>query len=271
MILVNGIAENRIDISNRGLQYGDGVFETIAYRNGQYEFLTEHLSRLVMGCERLGIPFTDLDSLKSDLSQIKVSLDSNTIIKIIVTRGAGGRGYLADVSAKPDRIVSTHPFPEYPSEIYDKGIKLRVCHHRLSTNSRLAGIKHLNRLDQVIARNEWTDSTISEGLTLDQVGHVIEGTMSNLFLVKDKTLFTPSISESGIRGIIRDKLIELAVIAGLRVLETTITLDDVFHADEVFVCNSIIGLWPVRDCDGHIYQIGPTTRALSELLQTCPK
>lgn len=267
MILVNGIAEDRIVISDRGLQYGDGVFETIAYRNSKTEYLQLHLDRLKKGCKTLGIPFSQFDKLQLELTQVITELaNQDAVIKIIITRGSGGRGYLAPTDVEPTRIISTHPYPSYPESNYSSGVVVRYCQHKLSSNSSLAGLKHLNRLDQVIARSEWNSAEVAEGLMLDDVNHVIEGTMSNLFLVVGKQLITPLLNQCGISGIIRHKVIEFSKQLALDVSEAALTQQDIANADEVFVCNSVIGIWPVKQIEQQRYKTGPVTNQLQLML-----
>lgn len=246
MILINGEPENRVRVTDRGLQYGDGVFETIAFRNDIAEFLDAHLQRLTLACDQLNIPFDSLILLQNELNDVLQSLTgSQAIIKIIITRGSGGRGYFADHNAKPSRIISTHPIPNYPKSFSEQGISVRYCQHPLSENKILSGIKHLNRLDQVLARNEWSDPNIAEGIMLDQHGFIIEGTMTNIFIVKSGRLITPSLTRSGVLGVMRAQVINLASNLGFTTKEEQVKKEDFDAADEAFVCNSINGIWPV--------------------------
>ena len=269
MILVNGKAEDRINITDRGLQYGDGLFETIAFRQGVAEFIDAHLQRLLAACERLKIPFSQLDLLHKELETVYQSCNgSDCIIKIVITRGSGGRGYLADSNIVPTRIISTHTMPNYPESYSKKGVSVRFCQHKLSENIVLAGLKHLNRLDNVLARNEWTDTSIAEGLMFDQSNHLIEGTMSNVFIVKSQQLITPQLDKSGVAGIMRAQIIKMAKQQGLTISESTLTQDDLTNADEVFVCNSVNGIWPVNSIDdiAKTYTVGPVTQQLQAVL-----
>ncbi len=271
MILINGKADNRINVSDRGLQYGDGLFETIAYRQGKFEFLDAHLSRLSVGCERLAIPFQQLQQLKLELATVATELaNDNAVVKIIITRGSGGRGYYADPSIQPTRIISTHPMPSYSTEYQIRGIKTLFCQQRLSHNTRLAGIKHLNRLEQVLARNEWNDPDIAEGFMLDQDEHIIEGTMSNLFSVRSGELFTPLLDKSGVAGIIRAEVMRIAKQRSLTVQETHMSKNTLLNADEIFICNSVLGICPVIaiiDSEtNYTYPIGKVTRQFQELI-----
>lgn len=272
MILINGLPDNRITILDRGLQYGDGLFETMAFRAGTIEFIDAHFARLIEGCRRLNIKFTQADELNNELNTVCQSFDGNdAIVKVIITRGVGGRGYLATNDVEPTRIISTHPLPEYPTHYRQTGVKTRLCTHTLSENSVLAGIKHLNRLDQVLARNEWHDSDIVEGIMLDQVGKVIEGTMSNVFMVKEGKLLTPMLDRSGVAGIMRAQTIFLANELNIPVIETHIHIGDFMMADEIFITNSIIGIWPVSVMDNTSFLVGSITQNLQYALQQAKK
>jgi len=272
MVLINGLPDDRIAISDRGLQYGDGLFETMTFRAGIVEFIDAHLARLMDGCRRLNIEFVQAEELLNELNIIcQILTDNDAIIKIIITRGSGGRGYLAVSGVEPTRIISTHPLPIYPDHYSQIGVKSRLCTHTLSENSALAGIKHLNRLDQVLARNEWHDADITEGIMLDQARNVIEGTMSNVFIVKAGKLFTPTLDKSGVAGIMRAQIMLLATELNISVVETKIHIDDLMAADEVFITNSVIGIWPVSEMDNMLYLTGPITQNLQHVLQQAKK
>jgi len=248
MILVNGHIADGINIQDRGLQYGDGLFETIAYRNGQLEFLDAHLARLKLGCERLQIPINFFDALNQELMQLIDTLTADAVVKIIVTRGQGGRGYKQPELIEPTRIISTHPMPHYPDS-HQQGVGVIHCKQIISQNPTLAGLKHLNRLEQVLARSEWNDDLVSEGIMSDIQGHLIEGTMSNLFIVKNGELRTPDLALSGIKGVVRQQIIMLASQLSLELVKTTLTYNDLISADEAFLTNSVIGIWPITAID----------------------
>lgn len=274
MILINGEPGSRINAQDRGLQYGDGVFETLAYRDGQLEFFNAHLGRLMLGCQRLNITF-DLNQqslLKAEVQTLCAQQSDDAVIKIIVTRGVGGRGYRYSDAVQATRIVSGHPMPDYPAH-YAQGITVRLCHHKLPHNPILAGIKHLNRLDQVIARNEWQEDAITEGLMQDAHGFFIEGTMTNLFMVKQNTLLTPQLSLAGVAGILRSQLLDLAKVLNIEVEEVDIIETMLRDADEVFLCNSLVGIWPVtllQDWQQR-WPIGPFTQRLQHALKLANK
>lgn len=267
MILINGESKEHIEVSDRGFQYGDGLFETIEVRDGRAVFLERHLQRLNVGCKRLKIPFTDIELLRFEVGEFCRQWTGGAhpvraVLKIIVTRGSGGRGYRQPDVIHPTRILSLHPYPDYPEVHRDQGIAVRICATPLGLCPALAGIKHLNRLEQILARAEWNDSSIQEGLMLDINGHVIEGTMTNLFYVKDNTLYTAVLAQSGVAGIIRGIIMAISANYGFSVIEHMFTKEELLSADEVFVCNSIIGIWPVNQIETTHFSVGPITRNL---------
>ena len=261
MILVNGEDRNSIEIADRGFQYGDGLFETIAVTNGQPVFFKRHLDRLKAGCHKLYIPFPDADLLSIEATRL-CQQTNTAILKIIITRGSGGRGYRQPDLIQPTRVLSLHPFPDYPQSYQKDGIVARFCTTRLGLNPILAGIKHLNRLEQVLARAEWNNPDIQEGIMLDINDHVIEGTMTNLFYIKNHTLYTASIAQSGVAGIMRNIILQLCSEQNLSVIEHTFTKETLLSADEIFVSNSIIGLWPIKQIATTTYPAGPITKQI---------
>jgi 4-amino-4-deoxychorismate lyase len=265
MILVNGEYREHIEISDRGFQYGDGLFETIAVTNGQPVFLNRHLDRLEAGCRRLYIPFPGTELLTFEAKKL-CQYSGKAVLKLILTRGSGGRGYRQPDVIQTTRVLSLHPFPDYPDIYKAQGIAARFCDTRLGLNPGLAGIKHLNRLEQILARAEWTDPDIQEGIMLDMNEHVIEGTMTNLFYVKNETLYTSSLALAGVAGIIRGFIMAMSSDHDLSAVEHTFTKDELLSADEVFVCNSIVTIWPIVQIASTYFPVGERTRQLQNWL-----
>ncbi|WP_262966234.1 aminodeoxychorismate lyase [Methylobacter psychrophilus] len=261
MILVNGEYRTHIEISDRGFQYGDGLFETIAITNGQPVFFDRHMARLQAGCRRLSIPCPDACLLRLEAQKLSQNSGS-AVLKLIITRGSGGRGYRQPDVIQATRVLSLHPFPDYPEAFKQQGVVTRFCDIRLGLNPALAGIKHLNRLEQVLARAEWSDPAIQEGIMLDINEQVIEGTMTNLFYVKNNMLYTSLLTLAGVAGIIRGLIMTSSFYVGISVIEHTFTKDELLSADEVFVCNSIIGIWPVKQIAQIHFSVGLITRKL---------
>jgi 4-amino-4-deoxychorismate lyase len=262
-VWVNGVPEAQIAVSDRAVQYGDGLFETIRIVGGRPQFLARHLERLKGGCTRLGIAPVPWDTLSREIREL-AARHNGAVLKVIVSRGSGTRGYRVRAGGQATRIMSLSALPEWSADIDRCGARLRICSTRLAFQPALAGIKHLNRLEQILARSEWDDPEISEGLMLSHDNLLVEGTMSNLFLVSGDRLLTPDLSGCGVAGVMRSVILDFAAQQGIPHDITTLTLDDAGSADEVFVCNSLIGIWPVCAIDGiGNYGIGRMTRMLS--------
>lgn len=270
MMLINGAATGQLDARDRGLHYGDGVFTTLRVHRGATVLWEQHAERLRSGCRHLGIALPDTAQLYSEAQRVCGNV-ARGVLKIIITRGAGGRGYAPPYPANPTRIVALYPWPEFPAKNWSEGVAVRVNTMRLARNPALAGIKHLNRLEQVLARTEWDDSAIAEGLMLDEKDQVIEATAANVFVVGDGVVLTPTLHECGVAGVMRALIMELAQSAGMPVRECSLGLDTARGAQEMFLTNSVIGVWPVRELDTIVKSIGPTTRRIATLLeQSCP-
>ncbi|NVK43678.1 MAG: aminodeoxychorismate lyase [Oceanospirillaceae bacterium] len=270
LTLVNGEVGDSLPVSDRGLAYGDGLFETIQLLDGRPLLLEAHFARLQRGCERLGIPFEDvLKPLRADLARLRNegTLQRFGVLKILVTRGSGGRGYLPQPGLTPTRILMLSPRGSYSGDPAVQGVRVRICDLRLAHAPRLAGIKHLNRLEQVLARAEWHDPDIREGILLDQDDCLVEGTMSNLFWVRDRRLYTPRLDRCGVEGVVRNHLLARASHEGLEVEEGRYSLSALDAADEVLLCNSLIDIWPVVALDARCWSPGPLTRRLQRLLK----
>jgi len=245
---------------DRGLAYGDGLFETIAVRRGRPRLLERHVQRLAAGCQRLRIP-CDVTQVAGEIRAYAALLGEG-VVKLLITRGEGLRGYAPPVDPEVRRLLQGSPEPAYPEAHSVEGIALYPCTTRLASQPLLAGLKHLNRLEQVLARAEWSGTEYAEGLMLDQDGRPVEGVFSNLFLVRDGELLTPALDQCGVAGVMRGLILELAARDGMPVRVSGLALDDLLQADEVFLCNSQYGIWPVRRYAAANWSVGPVTRKL---------
>ena len=265
-ILINGEAIETINITDRGLQYGDGLFETMAVRNGKICLWEDHWLRLTLGCKKLSINLPNKDVLEKEISSLcKNENKPLFVIKLIVTRGQGERGYVFTGEQNTTQILSIHPWPDHPESSQVKGVAVRYCETTLSENKYLSEIKHLNRLEQVLARNEWDTDEFQEGLMLTRQGHVIDGTMSNVFAVKDNRVFTPNLSMCGVSGVMRKHVINIAKEKGFEVYEKDFNKVELEMADELFLTNSLFGIWPIRLIAKTRYtKIGVITKQLQE-------
>lgn len=263
MMLVNGAATESIPAADRGMAYGDGVFRTLRALDGEPLHWRKQFNKLADDCARMNIPCPPSTVLLSEARTVAHS-HSHAVVKITVTRGSGARGYAPPAPSTPLRVVTGARFE--PLAAAADGVTARVCNLRLGHQPALAGVKHLNRLENVLARAEWRHSDIHEGLMLDQQGLVIGGTMTNLFMVEGGRLYTPLLDQCGIAGVTRSRLMALAQHLVIPCHSEALPLERVLAADEVFFCNSLIGLWPLVRLDQYRWKIGPKTQILQQAL-----
>jgi 4-amino-4-deoxychorismate lyase len=260
---VNGEPAETLRLADRGLQYGDGLFETLAVRDGSLRRLDMHLDRLREGCARLCLPMPEEELLRRELGRAAEG-ETRAVLKLMLTRGPGGRGYRPPEPPSVTRMVFRHAWPDYPVDWHTHGVELRICTTRLAVGSPLAGVKHLNRLEQVLARAEWSDG-VQEGIMLDAEDRVVEGTMTNLFASPaEGRLVTPDLSRSGVAGVTRRHVLARATDEGVQVEVRDLSLDELLASREIFVCNSIVGVWPVRRIASRDYAVGPMTRLAAQ-------
>ncbi len=250
LYLVNGSFNQAISPFDRGFAYGDGVFRTIKMVGGLPQHWPQHYQKLVADCAAINIVCPSAELLMSDLSQLFLA-DSETeyhptVAKIIITRGEGNRGYTPPAITAPMRVVLKSDMPDYPESRFSEGVALTVCETRLAAQPKLAGIKHLNRLENVLARMEWHNPDIAEGVMLDMHDNVIECTAANIFARFGDALITPDLQQCGVAGITRQRIIELAPTLSLKPAVETFNLEKLYQADEVVICNSLYGAWQVK-------------------------
>jgi len=255
-----------VSVLERGLHYGDGLFETIACVAGKPRLLERHLRRLASGCERLGIVPCDLASIENEVRELAAGAP-RAIIKVLLMRGpAFARGYALTGRERPVRLALRYAWPEEPPGAAEQGMRVRLAALRLGENPALAGIKHCNRLEQVLVRREWSDPGIGEALLFSSSGALVSGTMSNVFLVHGSKLLTPSIDRCGVAGVMRETVLDLAAQLGIAAEERRLERAELAGADELFLTNALIGIRPVRELDGVSVAAGPVTRRLQRQL-----
>jgi len=261
--LVNGVESSAISVDDRGLQYGDGLFETMSAQDGRVRHFERHMERLAEGGRRLGLPVPDPNLVAAECERALAGLGAGSV-KLMVTRGPGPRSYRPPAEPSVTRIVvSSAPKPRNDPE---EGIVVRLCDTPLGLNPRLAGVKHLNRLEQVLACAEWDDPAIAEGLMSAMDGRVVCATAANVFLVREGRLLTPAIRDCGVAGVMRGVVLAAAREAGIDTEILDVRLVDFSAADEVFLTNAITGVRPVGEILGlrRYAAHGDVTRVLLE-------
>ena len=266
-VQIDGRPARAVDALDRGLHYGDGLFETIACRGGQVRFLDLHLERLAEGCARLAIPYQDFAMLGAQIRTLAAT-QSECLIKLILTRGnATARGYGAQGDEVARTVLLQYRWPPEDPGAWERGIVVRSARGRVGENPALAGLKHLNRLEQVLIRAEWTDPGIQEALVFSSSGWLVSGTMSNVFVVTEGRIMTPVLTSAGTCGVMRRVVMGEALRGGLAVSEVRLDAAALETAAEIFLTNARIGIWPVRVLDGRERPVGPLTRQLQQWLR----
>jgi len=252
-----------VSIDDRAFQYGDGLFETIAIRNGEPRLWEYHVDRLAMGCERLSIAVPDIRSLRQQLDDAVGQSDENPAycaVKIVISSGVSARGYARKRPTDAKSYIGVFATLPVAVEHYRGGVETRVCSTRLALFSVIAGLKTLNRLEQVIARSETVAQSTFEGLTLDADERLICGTMSNVFIVSNQSIITPSLHRCGVEGVMRRHAIETLRENGTAVEIRDVDVSELYCSDEVFLTNSQFGVLPVRRCGERVWRLHPVTR-----------
>ncbi|XQW86639.1 aminodeoxychorismate lyase [Thalassotalea piscium] len=238
---VNGVQTNQVSISDRGFAYGDGFFTTAKISQGIIEFQQAHLERLIKASETLSIAPINFQQLNRDITAL-ASAYSLAVLKIVITAGEGGRGYARSPLLAPTIVLSVFEFPAHYSRLQKEGINLGIAQTQLGLNPLLAGIKHLNRLEQVVVRAELGRSGFDDLVVCDLNNHIIETSSANLFWKIGNNWFTSTLAQAGVNGVIRQQLLRLfpdivAIDAPVSVLN---------EASAMCVCNSIMGIVPVH-------------------------
>lgn len=263
--LIDGQPADQVSVADRGLNYGDGLFETLRVSQGQIALIDYHLARLQRGLQALRLQ-ADIQVVAAEWRDLAQRMGAG-VIKLTLTRGVGPRGYAIPAPARAVRIQQCFPPASYPAERTQAGIRLFPCVTRLARQPLLAGIKHLNRLEQVLARSEWADPQYAEGLVCDTQGLPVECTMSNLFARVDGRWLTPALTQCGVRGVMREYLLDQLRAHGEQVEEAEMDYSLLTSASELFCCNSLYGIWPIVALEQHRWPVGPHTEYAQTLVE----
>ncbi|MCL1042285.1 MULTISPECIES: aminodeoxychorismate lyase [Shewanella] len=260
-IWINGQRNTSVSALDRGLAYGDGLFATMRCQGGEIAFLENHLLRLAQGAKRLGIPWQATQALRSQLAEACAQGDTqysnDFCLKLLISRGVGGRGYMPPQSPQLTEVISLHEIPAHYRQWQETGIRLQTSQVRLAKQALLAGIKHLNRLEQVLIRAQALAEGFDDWLVCDTDTGIVEASMANLFFIQGQTLVTPSLHFSGVAGVMREQLILWFVAAGFNVEARQVLPSELAKFDHVLASNSLFGAVGITQIDNHSFSLSP--------------
>lgn len=269
--LINGSATRTLASTDRGFHFGQGVSTRIKVVGGRAQLWHTHMDILQRGCSALGFPIQGVEKLvKRDLGLLP---KADLTLCITLTAGLGSRELNAPNQIQPTRILQVQPCTHLQAEVEQarvSGVELTLCETRMAIQPRLAGIKQLNRMEQVLARAEWSDPTLFDGVLCDTEGFVVGATRANLFWVKQGVLFTPDLRCAGIRGAMRSAIMRLCSDLGITVVEVRASVAEVAQADELFLSSAADGILPVKAWLQKQYPVedsGLTAKLQSALIQ----
>lgn len=267
MILVNGQSSCDISLLDRSVHYGDGCFTTMLVKYGKIVNWEAHLQRLQENVQTLYIDGVNWQDLYRWAIYQATTLNSleKAVMKIIITRGEGGRGYGFLGCKTPNVIISSHEYPIKYTSWCQHGISLVKLNRRLGLSS-LGGTKHLNRLEQVLLKQEVDALNVDEGVALDLHDNIVETTASNIFWRKEHSLFTPSLCFSGVKGTMREQVIKIAEKLNYSVAQISAPFNVLLDADEIFITNAVVQLAPVRSLENKHFKHFKACHAISSWL-----
>mgnify|MGYP003386670492 CR=1 FL=1 len=262
LCLVNGVQQNTIDIENRGLAYGDGLFTTAKIINGQIQHLSLHVQRLLVGCEKLELIAPNKIELSEQLSQVAKSYNL-AVLKVIITASSGGRGYARSADPINNLIIMVHDYPKHYDDLAIEGITLGNSRQQIGINPMLSGLKHLNRLEQVLLRQELSSTKVDDLIVTNINDEVIEATSANFFFWLDGKLCTPDVTSSGVNGIMRQIILQKYP----DTLIKKVTFTELVSSPAMFICNCVMGVMPVKAYNGQPLSIMLAQRVRNTLNQ----
>lgn len=257
---INGLEQNKIDIENRGLAYGDGLFTTAKIIDGQIQYLSSHVQRLLWGCEKLVLKAPNKIEITQQLSQVAKRYNL-AVLKVIITAGSGGRGYARSISNIIDIIIMVYDYPKHYDELAIEGITLGISNQQIGINPMLSGLKHLNRLEQVLLRQELGNTKEDDLIVTNINDEVIEATSANLFFWLNGQLCTPDVAKSGVNGIMRQTILQNHP----DTLIKKVTLAELASSQAMFICNCVMGVMPVKQYNGQHLSITLPQRMINTL------
>ncbi len=258
-------AEAKVSVFDHGFLYGDGIYETMRVYDGVVFLIGDHLKRLRRSASLIGlnIPKNDADIKAAIYDTLMGNSFSDAYVRLTISRGYGDIGLDPDLCKEPTFIVIAERFKPYPHSYYEEGIRLNIAKVRRNIKEALnPQIKSLNFLNNILAKIEAKRADTNEAVMLNAAGHLAEGTISNIFFVKDRVLCTPSIECGILDGITRTLVIDLAVKNGIHIWEGEFTPEFLYDASEVFITNSTMEIMPVNRVDAVDFKVGEISKLL---------
>lgn len=255
-IFVGAERVDAVPADDRGLAYGDGLFETLRVHRGHVPWWDAHWTRLAGGAARLGLALPEATQVRDEAQSLLAGTDDG-VLKLLLTRGSGGRGYAPPDAATPTWVLSLHAVPEAAP----RGVHLHWCATRMAEQPALAGLKHCNRLEQVLARREAVAAGADEGLMRDAAGDVVSATSASLFVLRDGAWRTPPVDRCGVAGVCRAQLLP-----ALQAREARVSMEDVEDAEAVFLCNAVRGILAVARVGARAFAPHPAVDAARHVL-----
>jgi len=263
------VEQDRIAAADRAFLYGDGCFTTVLIEHRKPRLWPQHLERLQTTLKRLGIDAPDWSPLTEKVMSLAWGYPEKGVVKIIISRGVGGRGYSPAGCHQTQVMISGFAWPSFYKRWQQEGVELGVCQQRLGLSPMLAGLKHLNRLEQVLLKQEIEENGWLDAVVLDANGHVAETSASNIFWRCGNTLYTPALDLAGVHGLMRAHVCEQASALGYCLEFVKSPLDTLLCADEVFITNALMALVPVTRIQTKTYTERSALKAITKRLYTC--
>ena len=269
MTSVNGCEQQLLAITDRATQYGDGCFTTMLVEHQQVQLWSLHLTRLKVSLARLAITAPNWQQVYTDVIALALKYPHKGGIKILISRGSGGRGY-NPTGCNDTQVIITHfEWPLHYQQWQQQGIVLGVCQQRMGNSPMLAGMKHLNRLEQVLLKQEIEQAGWVDAIALDGDDRVIETTVANLFWRKGNTVYTPALQRAGVAGVMRQHVLDMLYKLNCDYQVGDFDLAAVFAADEVFITNALMALVPINQIQTTQYSEHTMFEILWKRLYSC--
>lgn len=261
-----------VSVFDRGFLYGDGIYETLRVYNGIVFMIDEHIERLFRSAcmIKLKMPRSRETVKRAVYKTVKINRLSDAVVRISISRGSGPIGLDPELCSKPTFVIMANPFKKYPQEYYQKGVNVAIVNTMRNFKGALDPmIKSLNFLNNILAKIEAKERGVYEALMLNYRGYIAEGTITNIFFIKDNILCTPEVDVGILDGITRRIIIDIAKELGIGIKEGRFKRENIYNAQEVFISNTTMEVMPVTAVDN--IKIGTKIGNITKMLHIAYK